>query len=126
MPRGLAAAFKTPSAWRFTDDSFHDIGLPSEDIGRGAQLPNIVTMRHAFKTPGLRSIDRRGPYMHDGSLPTLERVIEFYDEPALRRPSLSAEIRPLGLTEREKKDLVEFLKTLTGAPVSVRYVQLPR
>lgn len=126
MPRGLAAAFKTPSAWRFTDDSFHDIGLPSEDIGRGAQLPSIVTMQRAFKTPGLRSIDRRGPYMHDGSLPTLERVIEFYDELAYRRPSLSAEIRPLGLTEREKKDLVEFLKTLTGAPVSVRYVQLPR
>jgi hypothetical protein len=60
------------SGWNFTDDSFHDIGLASEDIGRGKFLAGVVKMEHAFKTPGLREITRRGPYMHDGSTPTLE------------------------------------------------------
>lgn len=55
--------------------------------------------------------------MHDGSEPTLESVIDFYDRGGEPNPFLDGGIRPLGLTSQEKKDLVEFLKTLTGDSV---------
>jgi cytochrome c peroxidase len=114
------------SSWRFTDDSFHDIGLPGNDIGRGKQMPTVVKMQHAFKTPGLRNIDRRAPYMHDGSVGTLADVVDHYNSGGLQRPSLSDEMHPLGLTEQDKRDLVEFLHTLTSEDPPVRFVMLPR
>ena len=114
------------SGWRFTDDSFHDIGLPDTDLGRGNELPGIVKMQHAFKTPGLRNIDRRGPYMHDGSISSLELVIEHYDEGGIQRSSLSEDMKPLRLTTQEKRDLVAFMKTLTSDDNPVNFVQLPR
>jgi cytochrome c peroxidase len=114
------------SDWRFTDDSFHDIGLPGTDIGRGKQLPNVPKMQYAFKTPVLRNIDRRAPYMHDGSVPTLEAVIEHYNTGGVSRPSLSDEMKPLGLTEQEKADLLAFLRTLTSEDPPVAFVMLPR
>jgi len=114
------------SGWRFTDDSFHDIGLSDDDIGRGAELPNIVKMQHAFKTPGLRSIDQRAPFMHDGSLATLRDVVDHYDRGGIKRPSLSDDMQPLGLTEQERKDLVAFMESLTSDDQPVIYVQLPR
>jgi cytochrome c peroxidase len=123
---GKANCAACHSGWRLTDDSFHDIGLPSDDIGRGKQLPHVVKMQHAFKTPGLRNIDRRFPYMHDGSVPTLEAVIEHYDTGGIQRPSLSDEMKPLGLTTQEKADLLAFLKTLTSEDPPVQYVMLPR
>jgi cytochrome c peroxidase len=114
------------SGWRFTDDSFHDIGLADDDVGRGAELPGIVKMKHAFKTPGLRNIDQRAPYMHDGSLATLAEVVDHYDQGGIRRPSLSEEMQPLGLTSQEKQDLIAFMKTLTSDDEPVTFVQLPR
>lgn len=114
------------SGWRFTDDSFHDIGLADMDLGRGSELPGIVKMQHAFKTPGLRNIDRRGPYMHDGSISSLELVVEHYDEGGIQRPSLSEDMKPLRLTAREKRDLVAFMRTLTSDDDPVEFVQLPR
>ena len=114
------------SGWRFTDDSFHDIGLPDEDIGRGAELPGIVKMQHAFKTPGLRNIDQRAPYMHDGSLATLRDVVDHYDRGGVKRPSLSDDMKPLGLTEQERNDLVAFMASLTSDDDPVTYVQLQR
>jgi cytochrome c peroxidase len=71
-------------------------------------------MQYAFKTPGLREIIRRSPYMHDGSLATLEQVVEHYDRGGVDRPSRSDLVKPLGLTTQEKSDLVSFLKTLTS------------
>ena len=123
---GKANCAACHSGWRFTDDSFHDIGLPGDDIGRGKQLPNVATMQHAFKTPGMRNIDRRYPYMHDGSVATLEAVIEHYNTGGIQRPSLADEMKPLGLTDQEKADLVAFLKTLTSEDPPVQYVMLPR
>jgi cytochrome c peroxidase len=114
------------AGWRFSDDSFHDIGLVDDDIGRAAELPGIVKMKHAFKTPGLRNIDQRAPYMHDGSLATLADVVEHYDRGGIKRPSLSGDMHPLGLTEQEKRDLVAFMKSLTSDDDPVTYVQLPR
>ena len=84
--------------WNFTNEGFQDIGLPSDDIGRGKYLPNVIKMQHAFKTPSLREISRRSPYMHDGSLPTLEAVVAHYDRGGVERPSRSDLMKPLGLT----------------------------
>ena len=100
--------------WNFTNDSFQDIGLPSEDVGRGKFMIGVVKMAHAFKTPGLREITRRSPYMHDGSLATLEQVVEHYDRGGVERPSRSDLMKRLDLTPQEKSDLVEFMKTLTS------------
>lgn len=110
----------------FSDGSFHDTGLPDDDIGRGEFLPQLTSMQHAFKTVGLRNIDRRAPYMHDGSLPTLEAVIDHYDHGFTKRESLSEEIRPLSLTAEEKADLVAFLKSLNSVDEPVTIPLLPR
>lgn len=103
----------------FTDASFHDIGVgQGEDIGRGAFFPTSRTLRYAFKTPSLRDIAIRAPYMHDGSLPTLEAVIDLYDRGGIDRPSRAPDVRPLNLTSSEKADLVAFLQTLTSTASS--------
>ncbi|MBL8919273.1 MAG: hypothetical protein JNJ54_10460 [Myxococcaceae bacterium] len=122
------ACVKCHSGWRFTDESFHDIGVADDDRGRGG-LPAFQSFRvlqHAFKTPSLRDTARRGPWLHDGSAKTLEAVVELYDVGGLvKRPSLSADIKPLGLSPQEKQDLVEFMKSLSG-PVEVSVPVLPR
>jgi cytochrome c peroxidase len=101
--------------WRFTDDSFHDIGLPGTDLGRGKLLPQQGEMQHAFKTPTLRNVALRAPYMHNGSRATLAEVVEHYNQGgAVKRPSLSGAVKPLRLTAVEKQDLVNFLQTLTS------------
>ena len=111
-----AACHSGPS---FTDGSFHDIGTATgDDIGRGQMFPTSVKLRYAFKTPTLRDVARRPPYMHDGSAATLREVIDLYDRGGIDRPSRSPEIKPLGLTGEEKADLIAFLQTLDGAPVT--------
>jgi cytochrome c peroxidase len=102
------------AGWRMSDDGFHDIGLPGTDRGRAAIAPGIVQLEHAFKTPTLRNINQRAPYMHDGSLPTLAAVIDHYDHGFEHRDSLDSQIHPLGLTSAEKSDLLAFLDTLTS------------
>ncbi len=77
------------------------VTLDLDDIGR-------------FKTPTLRNVAVTGPYMHDGSIETLEEVIELYDQGGEDNPMLDSGIRPLRLTDREKADLLEFLKALTS------------
>ena len=69
-------------------------------------MPGVVKMKHAFKTPGLREIRSRAPFMHDGSLATLEAVVEHYDRGGVDRPSRSDLMKPLGLTPQEKTELV--------------------
>jgi cytochrome c peroxidase len=115
------------NGWAFTDSSFHDIGsAEDDDIGRGKLFPNSVTLRYAFKTPTLRDVSRRAPYMHDGSVPTLAAVIDLYDRGGIDRPSRAAEIHPLSLSSAEKADLIAFLETLTGRPDLVPSPVLPR
>jgi len=125
--RGKAHCAKCHSGWAFTDSSFHDIGSASgNDIGRGRLFPTSVKLRYAFKTPTLRDVARRAPYMHNGSLATLEDVIALYDRGGIERPSRSELIAPLALTPTEKADLVAFLNTLTGEPQAVALPVLPR
>ena len=100
----------------FTDGSFHDIGTAKgDDIGRGRFFPTSTALRYAFKTPTLRNVARRPPYMHDGAAATLAEVIDLYDRGGVDRPSRSRDIRPLGLTAREKTDLIAFLESLSDA-----------
>jgi cytochrome c peroxidase len=68
----------------------------------------------AYRTPGLRNVALTSPYMHDGSLATLEDVIEFYDRGGIDNPQKSPLLRPLGLSMQEKRELVSFLKSVTG------------
>jgi cytochrome c peroxidase len=121
-----AACANCHSGWNFTDDSFHDIGLADSDIGRGKYLPNVIKMAHAFKTPGLREITRRGPYMHDGSIPTLEAVMDHYSHGGISRPSRSEQIKALGLSKQEKDDLVAFMKTMASNLELTTVPVLPR
>jgi cytochrome c peroxidase len=102
------------SGWRFTDDGFHDIGLSDADLGRAGQVPDEPALEHAFKTPTLRNIDQRGPYMHDGSVATLRDVVMHYDSGFVDRPSLSPEMRRLHLSPDEVNDLTAFMHTLTS------------
>src|SRR5262245_3515785 len=124
---GKAKCTGCHSGYLFSDGSFHDIGTAKDaDIGRGRLFPNSVPLRHAFKTPTLRDVARRAPYMHDGSVPTLEAVIDLYDRGGIERPSRSKLIFPLGLSKSEKADLVAFLGTLTGETIPVPVPQFPR
>jgi len=102
------------SGWRFTDDGFRDIGLPGTDLGRGKVVRDFPILQHSFKTPTLRNIANRAPYMHDGSLKDLAAVVDFYDMPTNRRRSISPEIKRLGLTRSEKSDLIAFLNSLNS------------
>jgi cytochrome c peroxidase len=121
---GCANCHEGPS---FSDFSFHDIGISAEDdIGRGRLFPTSVKLRHAFKVPTLRDVARRAPYMHDGSLATLEDVVDAYDTGGVDRPSRSELIRPLSLTGAEKRDLIAFLNTLTSDKVPFELPALPR
>ena len=112
---GQAGCSECHVGWSFTDGSFHDIGVAQgDDLGRGESFPASVKLRYAFKTPTLRDVARRAPYMHDGSIPSLEKVIDLYDKGGIARPSRSELIHPLGLTEGQKADLATFLRTLTS------------
>ena len=114
------------SGWRMSDDGFHDIGLPSADRGRAAIAPGIVQLEHAFKTPTLRNINQRAPYMHDGSMPTLAAVIDHYDHGFEHRESLDTQMHPLNLTSAEKSDLLAFLDTLTSVDAAAVIPVLPQ
>lgn len=124
---GKAHCAACHSGWAFTDSSFHDIGTATgNDIGRGRLFPTSIKLHYAFKTPTLRDVARRAPYMHDGSIPTLEAVVDLYNRGGINRPSRSELISPLKLTKDEKADLVAFLHTLTGTPATVSMPPLPR
>ena len=94
----------TGIAWqdgRFTDTGRSGITRRDQDLG-------------AFKTPTLRQVTERAPYMHDGSLANLEQVIEYYDRGGNRHANLDSEVLPLGLSREEKQALIEFLRSLSG------------
>jgi cytochrome c peroxidase len=115
------------SGWAFTDSSFHDVGVATgDDIGRGHLFPTSVKLQYAFKTPTLRDVARRGPYMHNGSVATLDDVIALYDRGGIDRPSRDSEIHPLNLSAAEKADLIAFLETLSSEPRPFVLPALPR
>lgn len=101
----------------FTTNQFANIGIgmdkPNPDLGR-YNVTKDEADKGAFKTPGLREIAHSGPYMHDGSLKTLEEVVEHYDKGGIKNRWLHQDIRPLKLSAQDKTDLVAFLHALNG------------
>ena len=98
----------------------------ASELGRFAVTEDMNQVG-AFKTPTLRNIELTAPYMHDGSQATLEDMVEFYnnggrvseDDPV--SPFLSGGIRPLGLSEQQKADLVAFMKALTSPDIAAKF-----
>src|SRR4051794_26216568 len=115
---GPAGCVSCHSGWQFTDHAFHDIGMPGNDLGRGAII-KVPELNHAFKTPTLRNVADRAPYMHDGSIGTLEGVVEHYRSGIVQRPTLSPDLPQVNaLSDRDITDLVAFLHTLSPDPAT--------
>jgi cytochrome c peroxidase len=115
---GRAGCGRCHAGPNLTDERFHVTGVAwrsgrPDDHGRFA-LTGDSTHLGAFKTPTLREVARTAPYMHDGSIPTLEEVVEFYDDGGIPNPRLDRELAPLDLTDAEKRALVAFLRSLSG------------
>ncbi len=108
--------------FNFTDERFHNTGIAGRIRGIASLLDSGragVTGREedvgAFKTPTLRDVELTAPYMHDGSLATLEDVVAFYNDARAGIASLDPEIKPLHLTAAQQQDLTAFLRSLTGS-----------
>lgn len=101
----------------FSDEKFHNIGIGWDgetlDVGRFHVTKKKEDIG-AFKTPTLREVSRTAPYMHDGRFSTLMQVVNHYNRGGVKNPFQDNQIIPLKLTEEEKKDLVEMLRTLNG------------
>lgn len=97
---GKANCAACHTGWNFTDGKRHDIGLRSAP-GR------------SVKTPTLREIGHRAPYMHDGSLTTLEAVVDHYAD---LDPKAGGGIRPVALSPAERREIVAFLQSITSSP----------
>ena len=109
----------------FTDGKFHNTGVLGDDPGRSAfervgefrdRPYPFFQMQRAFKTPGLRNVGLTSPYFHDGSEPTLDAVVRFYNQGGKQRDgAVSLDVRPLQLDEAAMSDLVAFLESLTSS-----------
>lgn len=124
--KGKANCAACHSGFNFTDNGFHNIGLPdSKDDGRYL-IKKVAVLKGAFKTPTLRDIALTAPYMHNGQYSTLADVVAHYNRGGDKNPGhLSPNMKPLNLSKAEQQDLVEFLKSLTGDPMAFVVPQLP-
>ena len=113
------------TGWNFTDNKFHDIGVDTTDIGRAKLDPTNPMAKYAFKTPSLRDITQRAPFMHNGSVADLEAMMAHYVTGGVDRPSRSPQMRAVNLKAEEVADVIEFLKTLTGTKQIVSMPVLP-
>ncbi|MGD1073660.1 MAG: cytochrome c peroxidase [Bryobacteraceae bacterium] len=102
-----------------TDGKFHNIGIGVDgegnltDLGRYNET-KVESDKGAFKTPTLRNVARSAPYMHDGSLKTLQDVVAFYAGQGNSNPYLDKEIKTIKISGPERADLIAFLESLTG------------
>lgn len=110
--RGKANCTSCHVGPNLTDEALHNTGI----AWREGKLDDAGAGNGKFKTPTLREIARSAPYMHDGSLNTLEEVVDYYDRGGNRNPYLDADVHRLRLTAMEKAAIVEFLRSLNGRP----------
>lgn len=123
---GKANCTACHQGFNFIDDGFHNLGLKgNQDAGRHAQVP-VAVMMGAFKTPTLRDVALTAPYMHNGMYKTLGEVVAHYNRGGDVKDNLDPNLKPLDLTEQEQKDIVEFLKALTGEQMAVTVPHLPQ
>jgi cytochrome c peroxidase len=128
--RGKARCILCHNGPNFTDNQFHNLGVPQvgpqkEDLGR-YYVTKAEKDKGAFKTPTLRSIIETAPYMHDGAFKTLDEVVAFLNSGGGPHSNLSSQVKPLGLTPDEQSDVVAFLKSLTGDPIKFEMPKLPK
>jgi cytochrome c peroxidase len=125
--KGDAGCIRCHSGPNFSDGKFYRLGTTFTDRGRGA-ITGDKRAVYAFRTPGLRDVARTAPYMHDGSVETLTRVVEFYyrGAPTVTPDGLPLDIEPLlGQSYSEISAIVAFLESLTGEPQLVSKPTLP-
>lgn len=105
----------------FTDFSFRNIGLYETyaDSGR-ARVTRLSEDNGKFKVPTLRNVELTAPYMHDGSLPNLEAVIDHYTDGIRPHPNLDPLLHKLALGPQQRDDLIAFLKCLTDEPFTAK------
>jgi cytochrome c peroxidase len=112
-----------------TDEKYHNLGVGMDkekpDLGR-YEVSKDEKDKGAFKTPTIRNVAESGPYMHDGSQKTLEEVVEWYNKGGHKNEFLSDKIKPLNLTDQEKKDLVAFMKACSGTLPKVNEAHKPK
>mgnify|MGYP000285982476 CR=1 FL=1 len=98
----------------FTNYEYENVGLYVNyaDSGR-ARISHLEEDKGKFKVPTLRNIELTAPYMHNGSMTSLAEVIDHFNSGGVGHPNQSSKVKPLGLSEQEKQDLVAFLKALT-------------
>jgi cytochrome c peroxidase len=113
----------------FTDEQFYNLGVDgdndAQDVGR-YEVTKLDSDRGSFKTPSLRNVAKTPPYMHNGRFGTLEEVIDFFDSGGESDSSHNENpLDPLGLTAKEKQDLLEFLQSLTSELSPVEVGRLP-
>ena len=110
------------------DEKYHNLGIGMDkenpDVGRFAVTKDAKDTG-AFKTPTIRNVALTAPYMHDGSVATLEDVVEWYDKGGHPNPHLSDKIKPLKLSAQDKADLVAFMHACTGPTPPVEAGRLP-
>ena len=125
---GKALCSSCHLGFNLTDNAFHNIGVgmnkKEPDLGR-YNVTKTELDKGAFKTPTLRDIEKTAPYMHDGSVKTLEDVVEFYNKGGEPNKWLDKKLKPLNLTKKEKVSIVAFLKSLNGIPILVDPPDLP-
>lgn len=111
---GATRCFECHSAPTFASDTFRVVGVPSDDPGRAGVTPD--GQQGAFKVPTLRNIALTAPYMHNGSLATLEDVVNFYADGgghAFGVDNVDVFVNGFDLNDQERSDLVAFLYALT-------------
>ena len=108
--RGKARCTTCHAGPNFTDENFHNTGIAWRD----SKLTDQGSGEGKFKVPTLREVARTAPYMHEGSLATLEDVVDYYDRGGNVNPELDEDLRPLHLTAEEKRAVVAFLRSLSG------------
>jgi cytochrome c peroxidase len=110
-----------------SDGKFYRLGVSFRDDARGA-VTRMAEDRYKFRTPPLREVARTAPYMHDGSITTLEGVIEFYFRGASTAPpdNLPLDIEPMvGQSYSDIADIAAFLRSLSGEPPDIAPPELP-
>lgn len=111
-----------------TDEKYHNLGIGMDaeqpDLGR-YEVTKQEADKGAFKTPTIRNVADSAPYMHDGSLATLEQVVEHYAKGGTKNKWLSDKMTPIKLSARDKMDLVEFMRACSGRFPRIHPGRLP-
>lgn len=117
---GKAACATCHTGTAFTDSRYHNLGVGYDaETGELADMGRFVVSgeevdKGAFKTPGLREVTKRAPFMHDGSVATLREVMQLYNKGGDANPWLSPKMKPLELSEAEIDALVAFMFAIEG------------